>query len=132
MRSRRLRLGLLQREVAEIVGTTVHTIRNWEANRRTPQVRYLPAVNAFLKADAYCTQETSLGQRIVACGRAHGVSQRALARRLGIDQSTVVGWELGRHRPSSRLWERLTAEMPELDEESARPETEHPHLDQGR
>ena len=114
LRNRRLRLGLLQREVAEIVGTTVQTICNWEANRSTPQLRFMPAVNAFLGCSAYSTQNQSLGERIADWRRAHGVSQRALAYMLGIDQSTVVGWERGRHKPSERLWERVVAMMPDL------------------
>ena len=115
MRNRRLRLGLLQREVAEIVGTTKATIYHWEANRSSPQLRFVPAVNAFLGYDAYSTQEETLGERIVGWRRAHGVSQKALARMLGIDQTTLAGWERGEHKPSRRLRERLVAAAPEVD-----------------
>ena len=114
MRNRRLKLGLVQKEVAEIVGTTKATVWTWEANRSTPQLRFMPAVNAFLGYDACSTQNESIGQRIAAWRRAHGVSQRSLAYMLGIDQSTVVGWELDRHKPSERLWERIVAMMPDL------------------
>ena len=119
LRNRRLRLGLLQREVAEIVGATMLTICNWEVGRSTPQLRFIPAANAFLDYSDYSTQNKSLGQRIAAWRRAHGVSQRSLAYMLGIDQSTVVGWELDRHKPSERLWERAVAVMPELDGDGA-------------
>ena len=43
------------------------------------------------------------------------MSQRALARRLGVDQSTLAGWEQGRQRPSRELWERLATRTPGLD-----------------
>ena len=114
MRNRRLKLGLVQKEVAEIVGTTKATVWTWEANRSSPQLRFMPAVTAFLGYSDYSTQDSSLGERIAAWRRAHGVSQRALAYMLGIDQSTVVGWELDRHTPSKRLWERMVAAAPDL------------------
>ena len=40
------------------------------------------------------------------------MSQRALAARLGVYHTSVVGWETGRHRPSRLAWSamRLLAE----------------------
>ena len=43
------------------------------------------------------------------------MSQKALAGRLGVDQSTLARWEQGRHRPSRKLWERMVAMVPDLD-----------------
>ena len=36
------------------------------------------------------------------------MSQKALAGKLGVDQSTLAAWEQGRHRPSRKLWARVT------------------------
>ena len=119
MRNRRLELGLLRRHVARTVGTRVQTIRNWEVNRSSPHLRFMPAVNAFLGYDVYATQEEALGQRIVAWRRARGMSQRELARRLRVDESTLVRWEKGRSRPSRRLWERVVSVIPDLDNDRA-------------
>lgn len=48
---RRLELNLLQREVAQRLGVKTDTILNWEHNRTTPTLRYLPRVIAFLGYD---------------------------------------------------------------------------------
>jgi transcriptional regulator with XRE-family HTH domain len=39
--------------------------------------------------------------------RANGLSRERLAKRLGVDESTVFRWESGRGRPGSRLLARL-------------------------
>ena len=53
----------------------------------------------------YATPRTS-GERIVTARRLLGLTQKKLARRLGIDPSTLGRWERGEGRPSKRLWER--------------------------
>ena len=107
IRKRRLDLGLLQREVAEELGVTESTIWNWEANYSSPQLRLIPKVIAFLGRDPHDTQTDSLGERLVACRRAAGLSQKELARRLGIDPTTLARWERGEREPSARLAAKL-------------------------
>jgi transcriptional regulator with XRE-family HTH domain len=51
LRKRRLGLGLLQREFAERLGVTESTVTNWELNRTTPALRFLPAIIALLGFD---------------------------------------------------------------------------------
>ena len=40
IRARRLNLGLLQKDVAEIIGVTTDTITNWDKNRLDPTAPY--------------------------------------------------------------------------------------------
>ncbi|MBI3592000.1 MAG: helix-turn-helix domain-containing protein [Nitrospirae bacterium] len=49
IRKRRLDLELLQVEVAAEIGVTESTVRNWEHGTE-PELRYIPAVIAFLEA----------------------------------------------------------------------------------
>ena len=107
LRKRRLDLGLLQREVAEQIGVTASTIWNWEANYRTPQLRFIPKIIALLGYDPNDAQSGSLGERIVAYRRVQGVTQKELACRLRIDPSTLARWESGRGHPSMKLMLRL-------------------------
>ena len=83
------------------------TVCNWEINRTSPQLRLIPRVIAFLGYVPYDTQSGTLGKRIVACRRAMGITQKELARLLGIDPSTLARWETGRGQPTKKLCERL-------------------------
>jgi transcriptional regulator with XRE-family HTH domain len=48
LRKRRLDLGLLQREVAQKLQVNQMTICNWEINRTSPQLRFIPRIITFL------------------------------------------------------------------------------------
>ncbi|MGH7631103.1 MAG: helix-turn-helix domain-containing protein [Gemmatimonadales bacterium] len=48
LRKRWLDLGLRQREVAEQLGVDPCTATNWELNRTSPALRYLPRILGLL------------------------------------------------------------------------------------
>jgi len=98
---RRLDLGLLQREVADRLRVNAITVSNWETNRTSPQLRFIPRIIAFLGYSPYCPQPAPPGNRIRAQRRSLGLSQKELAHRLGIDPSTLRRWELGNGEPSA-------------------------------
>ncbi len=102
VRKRRLDLGLLQRQVARKVGAHLATITNWETGKTEPELKFLPAVIAFLGFDPRPEGRT-FGERLYRTRTARGMSHRVLARLVGANESTVWKWELGRHRPASRL-----------------------------
>ena len=83
LRKRRLDLGLLQKELADELGVDEMTICNWETNRTSPQLRFIPRIITFLGSVPDDTQVGGLGQQIVAARCRLGFSQRELARRLG-------------------------------------------------
>jgi transcriptional regulator with XRE-family HTH domain len=81
--------------VAEELGVSVSTVQNWETNHTRVATRFLPKVVAFLGYDP--RQEAgNLGERIRSLRERQGLSQTALAEKLGVNTSTVVAWELGR------------------------------------
>jgi transcriptional regulator with XRE-family HTH domain len=108
LRKRRLDLGLPQREVAEMLGVAESTICGWEVGRTSPQLRFIPRIITFLGYDPLdeVSHET-LGERIVATRQRLGMTQRQLARALGVDPTTVGRWERGAGKPSRSLKERL-------------------------
>lgn len=106
LRARRLDLGLLQRDVANRLGVAVENVRNWEWNKTKPEVRFLPAIHAFLGYDPV-SPATSFAQVLRARRRALGFSQRRLAKEAGLDQSTIAKWERGDSRPSGSAARRL-------------------------
>jgi len=54
--------------------------------------------NPFLPANR-------LAQKLVLCRKILGLSQEKLARKLGVDESTLASWEAERHRPMKRSLE---------------------------
>ena len=66
-------------------------------------MRFIPAIIAFLEYDPRPEPRT-FGERIRMTREGQGLTQRELARRLGVDPSTVWIWETEqvRHR-----WPRL-------------------------
>jgi len=97
LRKVRLERGLLQDQVARDLGVSVQTLLNWERNHTRVQTRFMPKVVAFLGYDP--RQESGqLGNRIRALRERQGLSQVALAAKLGVNASTVVAWERGRVR----------------------------------
>jgi transcriptional regulator with XRE-family HTH domain len=103
-----LDLGLLQREVALRIGVDEATVFNWEAGTAFPGLRALPGVIRFLGYDPRETPEANnLGRLVRHSRQRHGLGMDALAEILGVDPSTVRGWERRGHRPSPRLHARL-------------------------
>ena len=102
-------MGLLQREVAGRLGVHKDTIYNWEGNRKSPQLRFVPRIIAFLGYVPEYTTPRTLGERILIARRLLGLTQKELARWLGIDPSTLGRWERNEGKPSRKLLERLNA-----------------------
>ena len=107
LRKRRLDLGLLQSDVAEKLQVHPLTVCNWETNRTSPQLRFLPRIIAFLGHDPYDPPPQALGKRIIATRRRFGLSQKRLAGLLNIDPSTLGRWERGKGSPTKNLLWRL-------------------------
>jgi transcriptional regulator with XRE-family HTH domain len=108
LRKRRLDLHLTLREVAKQVRCDASSVNAWELNYHQPALHLYPAVVAFLGYDpAAVTNSDGLGRQVAIRRRALGFSQRVLAERLGIDESTVGTWERGNLQRSSRRVQRL-------------------------
>jgi transcriptional regulator with XRE-family HTH domain len=97
IRKRRLELGLLQREVADLLGADPQSVNAWERNYHQPALHRLQAITAFLGYDLKnASDDAPLGLRIASKRRRLGLSQKALAESLGIDEGTVSKWERGK------------------------------------
>jgi transcriptional regulator with XRE-family HTH domain len=94
IRKKRLDLGLLQRHVAIQIGVSESSIYNWERNRNSPQVHDMPAIIRFSE---------SFPERLRSFRQLLGLTEKAIAQRLGIDPTTIRQWESGRRKPSRKL-----------------------------
>jgi transcriptional regulator with XRE-family HTH domain len=101
IRTRRLDLKLLQRQVADQIGVHPLTITNWESNESSPETHFIPAVIEFLGYDPL-PPPSSLPERLASRRRVLGLSQREMAERMGVDPDTLRGWEAGRHQPTGK------------------------------
>jgi len=86
---------------------SVQTIRNWETGRSTADLRSIPAAVKFLGSDPRPAGSFPLRLRLAR--ERMGLSQRALAARLGVNPKTVWLWELGKHDPPAALVPRIEA-----------------------
>lgn len=100
-------LKLTQREVAEKLSVDKTTIQFWENNRVKPSLAQIPKIIKFLGRDPFEKKTDILGERIREYRRILGLTQKKLADLLGIDQTTLAGWERETHRPSRRLLEKV-------------------------
>lgn len=106
---------LTQGQTAQEIGVNKKTYEYWKQGRTTEvAARYLPGVIRFLGYDP-SPAPVSLPERIRAARRRQGISQRELARQLGLDPSTVEAWETDKvRRPFPRylrLFEKYVRSM---------------------
>lgn len=115
IRRRRLEPGLLQRDVALLLGITSSTLGNWEKGGNEPEVESHPAILTFLGYRP-CQRVETRGQWIMSHHTHRGLSQTALARAIGVDPGSISRWENGERAPmKSSIWKlRIYFQSPSL------------------
>jgi transcriptional regulator with XRE-family HTH domain len=88
----RLDRGIRQKEAARMLGCRPATLGTWEKGRVAPDVPFWPAILRFLGYDPRPEPE-GFGGRLKRAREDEGLTERDLARRLGLDPSTVSAWE---------------------------------------
>ena len=92
--------------MAKQIGVTASSIFNWESNKISPQIHHIPRIIALLGYDPWPAPGT-ISERLINARRLLGLSQRAMAKRLKIDPTTLARWEQERSKPSRGLWKRV-------------------------
>jgi transcriptional regulator with XRE-family HTH domain len=70
------------------------TVNNWERNRCNPRLYLFPRIAQFLGYSPFSDEEEPTLRAAIKCYRlTHGLSQKKLARNLGIDPTTLARWE---------------------------------------
>jgi transcriptional regulator with XRE-family HTH domain len=88
LRRARLDRRVPQRQVAAAIGCSQASLVSWEMGHRAPQARFLPGILRFLGYDQR-PEPATFGRQLRAEREAEGLSEAALARRLGLDPGTV-------------------------------------------
>lgn len=104
---RRLELGLLQVQVAKIIGVCTDTVTNWENDRGEPQIQVYPKIIKFLGYFPFDIDTSTLGGKIKEYRYLNGLTQERIAKELGVDESTVFHYENGKHKPLKITMEKL-------------------------
>jgi transcriptional regulator with XRE-family HTH domain len=107
VRNRRLELGLLQKDVAEIMGVCEDTITVWENGGASPQVNLYPKVTKFLEYFPFEVDTSTLGGKIKMYRFLNGICQEQLAMKLGVNESTVFHYENDKHKPFPKILNKL-------------------------
>jgi len=118
IKTRRLDLKLTKRQLSLRFNVDDVTIYLWEKNRVKPSLAKIPKIIEFLGHDPFEKKTENLRDRIREYRRVHGLTQRNLAKQLGVNQTTVAGWERGEHSASKRLLNKLiSVSMADRDDE---------------
>ena len=116
IRKRRLDLQLLQSDVAQRLGVTECSVWNWENNATAPVFPYWPAIVGFLGYNPLPEPQTP-AEQLVRARKIQGLSQKEMARSLGINPSTLARWERGEREPTGMFLSRVQRFL--VDEEEA-------------
>lgn len=123
IRAARINAGLSRKQVAEHLGFRPRTIGDWERGESAPQDDNLQKLTKFLKvpelpqyARIVMTQprRDRLAETIRQARQAAGISQRKLARRMGVTHCSVCFWENGRVSISDQNLKKLAEILGEL------------------
>jgi len=114
VRKKRLKMRLMQKEVAEQLGVSTWTILNWEKGRTEPPITSIPTIVQFLDYDPF-PEPMTLPQHLLAKRREMGWTIKEAARVLGVDPTTWRNWERGK----TILYRRHQALVAELLDLSA-------------
>lgn len=101
LKKRRLESGFLQRDLRKRFGLEKETYANWEKDRCYPAMKHWPGIIEFLGFDPSPEPKT-IGERLLAYRRRHGLSRVALARKLGVDETTLWRWEVDQRMPECK------------------------------
>lgn len=86
------------------------SIVNWELGHSTARINRMADVIRFLGYNSLSTNGT-IAERLVSHRKSHGLTQKELARELGIDPSTLARWERGERKPTGTFLMKIITEI---------------------
>lgn len=104
----RLDLKLTKRQLSLKFHVDDTAIYLWEKDHVRPSLAQVPKIIEFVGHDPFEKEPESLGARIREYRRIHGLTHKKLAEQLGVDQTSLPGWERGKYEPSRRFLDRLS------------------------
>lgn len=99
--------GLLQEDIAKLIGVSPDCIANWEKHRAFPQIQFMPAITAFLGFLPLAIDISNLGGQIFLYRNTHGLSSKKFGELLGVDASTIRDWEKRKRYPTKYHFKQI-------------------------
>ena len=100
-------MKLTKRQLSLRLNVSDITIYLWERNKVQPSLAQIPKIIEFLGRYPFEEKTEILGERIRYYRRIHGLTQEKLAELLGVDVTTLAGWESQEHQPNNRFLKKL-------------------------
>lgn len=107
IRTKRLSLGLLQKDLALQLKVSEETVTNWENGNTKPMINHLPVIKFFLGYNPFSPASESLADRILSYRIAKGLSTKKLGKLLCVNSTTIRSWELEKFKPSIKVLKKL-------------------------
>ena len=101
-------MKLSKRQLSLNLNVSDITIYLWERNKVKPSLTQIPKIIEFLGRDPFEVKSDNLGDRPRSYRRLNGLSQKKFAEHLGVDFTTLAGWERGEHKPTKRFREIIS------------------------
>lgn len=94
IKKKRMDLGLMQKDIAKIIGVTKGTISYWEATDNPLRVKSYPGIIRFL---GYIPFEIgdSPAEQLLGYRRILGLTHKGVAEKWGVDRGSIERWESG-------------------------------------
>ncbi|MDR3402012.1 MAG: helix-turn-helix transcriptional regulator [Chthoniobacter sp.] len=114
--------SMSRKDFARQIGVDPSTLAKWERGDRKPTGLFLsgalvamdaktPISNTSIKTPAIQVPQDGWGQRLLEHRTARHLSQRQVAARIGVAQTTIARWESGEHYPTGLWLKALVAEL---------------------
>jgi transcriptional regulator with XRE-family HTH domain len=100
-----MNLGLLQREVANIIGVTESSIWNWEHGTE-PELQYNPKIIEFLGYVPFECPNDTIGQ-LAWYRRVQGLTVVALGTRMKIHPDQLYEWLSATRKPFNKSLQKI-------------------------
>lgn len=97
IRKKRVDLGISQGAVARQLGVSEDCVCYWEQNRNQPRLYQYPAIIKFLGYYPFDHETETFWGKIKRYKYEHGLSNKKLAKLLGLDASSVASWQNNKH-----------------------------------
>ena len=88
-------------DAAAVAGVDPKTWMWWERDEREPYVHQYPAIIQYLGYEPW-SEPGTLGEKLLAQRRRHGLSIKRAADITGVDEGTFGRWESGEWKPQRR------------------------------